>query len=477
MNRYIDFNWRLDKLNEECGVFGIYDNDGHDCARLTYYGLYALQHRGQESCGIAVNDDGTIIYHKDMGLVPEVFNDVILNHLKGQIAVGHVRYSTTGASLRENAQPLVTKYVKGTLTVAHNGNLVNAAEIRSELEKSGAIFQTTIDSEVIAYLIARERVRCGSIEDAVAQMMKQVRGSYSLVVMSPRKLIGARDPYGIRPLSIGKLENSYILASETCALDSINAEFVRDVEPGEVVVIDKNGLRSLKSNCIGRSNLCIFEFIYFARPDSIIEGASVYETRKEAGRILAKEHPVEADLVIGVPDSGVSAAVGYAEESGIPYGEGLIKNRYIGRTFIQPEQSQREKGVKIKLNVLKSSVEGKRIVMVDDSIVRGTTSGRIVQMLKDAGAKEVHMRISSPPFKWPCYFGTDIPSRKQLVASTHSIEEIRQIVGADSLGYLSIEGLSKMAIGARCGFCKACFSGEYPMEVPVEEDKMKFGRG
>lgn len=472
----INFDWRNDKLNEECGVFGIYDQDGYDCARLTYYGLYALQHRGQESCGIAVNDDGTIIHHKDMGLVPEVFNDVILNHLKGQIAVGHVRYSTTGASFRENAQPLVTKYVKGTLTLAHNGNLINAAELRSELEQSGAIFQTTIDSEVIAYLVARERVNCGSVEEAVKRAMTRIKGSYALVVMSPRKLIGVRDPLGIRPLSIGRLGNSYVLASETCALDSISAEFIRDVEPGEVIVIDRNGLRSIKDNCSGKSRMCIFEFIYFARPDSIIEGANVYEARKEAGRILAKEHPVEADLVIGVPDSGFSAALGFAEESGIPYGEGLIKNRYIGRTFIQPLQSQREQGVRIKLNALKRSVEGKRIVMVDDSIVRGTTSRRIVQMLKDAGATEVHMRISSPPIKYPCYFGIDTPSRTQLVASNHSIEEIRQKVSADSLGFLSIEGLLQTPINAKCEFCTACFSGDYPMEVPAEEDKMKFER-
>ena len=472
----VDFKWRADKLKEECGVFGIYDNDGLDCARLTYYGLYALQHRGQESCGIAVNDDGTIIQHKDLGLVPEVFNDVILNHLKGQIAVGHVRYSTTGACIRENAQPLVSKYVKGTLTLAHNGNLVNADKLRIELEKSGAIFQTAIDSEVLAYLIARERLKCHSIEEAVSRMMKQVSGSYSLVVMSPKKLIGARDPLGIRPLCIGKIDNSYILASETCALDTINAQFIRDVEPGEVVVIDQNGLRSIKTNCINKSALCVFEFIYFARPDSIIEGVSVYETRKEAGRILAQEYPVEADLVIGVPDSGISSAIGYSEQSGIPYGEGLIKNRYIGRTFIQPNQSQREKGVRIKLNVLQDSVRGKRIIMVDDSVVRGTTSGRIVQMLRDAGAKEIHMRISSPPFKWPCYFGTDIPSQKQLVASTHTLEQIRQRFGADTLGYLSIEGLSKIAPNAKCSFCNACFSGEYPMEVPTEADKMAFER-
>ncbi len=466
----------MDKLKEECGVFGILDNDGHDCARLTYYGLYALQHRGQESCGIAVNDDGTILHHKDMGLVPEVFNDVVLNHLKGEIAVGHVRYSTTGSSHRENAQPLVTKYIKGTLTVAHNGNLVNAEEIRRDLEINGAIFQTTIDSEVIAYLIARERIKCHSVEEAISNVMKIIKGSYALVVMSPKKLIGVRDPLGIRPLSIGKLNNSYVLASETCAFDAINAEFVRDVEPGEVVVIDKNGIRSIKDNCSGNSSMCIFELIYFARPDSIVEGTSVYEARKEMGRTLAKEYPVEADLVIGVPDSGLSAALGYSEQSGIPYGEGFIKNRYIGRTFIQPNQDQRENDVRIKLNALKSSVNGKRIIMIDDSIVRGTTSGRIVQLLKDAGAKEVHMRVSSPPITNPCYFGIDMPSKKQLVASRNSVEEIRKLVGADTLGYLSINGLLKTPIGAKCGFCTACFSGEYPMEVPDEGNKHKFER-
>ncbi len=469
MNLGIDFDdFRIDKLNEECGVFGIYDQDGHDCARLAYYGLYALQHRGQESCGIAVNDDGTIIHHKDMGLVPEVFNDVVLNHLKGTIAVGHVRYSTTGASLRENAQPLVTKYVKGTLTVAHNGNLVNAEEIRLELENNGAIFQTTIDSEVIAYLIARERVKSHSVEEAVNRVMKKIKGSYALVVMSPRKLIGARDPLGIRPLCIGKLDNSYVLASETCALDSINATYIRDVEPGEIVVIDGDGLRSIKDNCKGESKMCVFEYVYFARPDSTIEGASVYESRKEMGRILAREHPVEADLVIGVPDSGLAAALGYAEESGIPYGEGLIKNRYVGRTFIQPDQKQREQGVKLKLNALKEAVKGKRIIMIDDSIVRGTTSGRIVQMLKDAGATEVHMRVSSPPVTHSCYYGIDTPSREHLVAANYPVEEIRKKVSADSLGYLSIEGLLKSPKSANCGFCTACFDGDYPVDVPEQ---------
>jgi amidophosphoribosyltransferase len=466
-----------DNLHEECGVFGIFDKDGNDCARLAYYGLYALQHRGQESCGIAVNDDGTIIFHKDMGLVHDVFNDVVLNHLKGEIAVGHVRYSTTGASLIENAQPLVTKYIKGTLTVAHNGNLINTSKIRHELQQTGAIFQTTIDSEVIAYLIARERIKTPSVEEAINNIMKIIKGSYALIVMSPKKLIGARDPMGNRPLCLGKIKNSYVLASETCALDAIGAEFIRDVEPGEIVIIDKDGLKSIKDNCTGESKMCIFEYIYFARPDSFIEGASVYEARKEMGKILAREHPVDADLVIGVPDSGIAAALGYSEESKIPFGEGLIKNRYVGRTFIQPVQNQREKDVRIKLNALIPMIKGKRIVMIDDSIVRGTTSGRIVKMLKEAGAKEVHMRVSSPPITHSCYYGIDTPSRDKLIAATHSIEGIKDKVFADSLGYLSLEGLLKSPIGAKCGFCTACFNGDYPLPIlKQEEDKLKFER-
>lgn len=477
INKFDSVDITDDKLHEECGVFGIYDKDGHDCARLTYYGLYALQHRGQESCGIAVNDDGTVIYHKDMGLVSEVFNDVVLNHLKGEMAIGHVRYSTTGSSHVENAQPLVTKYIKGTLSIAHNGNLVNTAKLRSELEQSGAIFQTTIDSEVIAYLIARERVKTHSVEQAVNGVMKKLVGTYSLIVMSPRKIIGARDPMGNRPLCIGKLDNSYILASETCALDTIGAEFIRDVEPGEIVVIDDKGITSIKDNCNRESRMCIFEYVYIARPDSNIEGASVYESRKEMGRILAREHPVDADLVIGVPDSGLAAALGYSEESGIPYGEGLMKNRYVGRTFIQPSQKQREQGVRLKLNALKSVVKDKRIVMIDDSIVRGTTSGRIIKMLKDAGAKEVHMRVSSPPITHSCYYGIDTPSRDKLIAAQNSVENIKDKVYADSLGYLSIEGLLKSPLGAKCNFCIACFNGDYPLEVSEqEEDKLKFER-
>ncbi len=464
-----------DKAKEECGVFGFYDNDGFDVARLTYYGLYGLQHRGQESAGIAVNDDGTFRCHKDLGLVPDVFNDRILSGLTGNISVGHVRYSTKGGNTRENTQPLVYKYVKGTLALAYNGNLINAGDLRDDFQKNGAIFHTSIDGEAMMYKIAQERIRTHAIEKAVLNMMDSIHGAYSIVMMSPRKLIGARDPYGLHPLSIGKLENSYVLSSETCVFDNIGAEFVRDVEPGEVVWIDKDGLHSIRhEKALERSKICIFEYVYNARPDSVIQGASVYEVRKEMGRQLAKEHPVDADLVFGVPDSGLCAAIGYAEESGLPYGKGFIKNKYIGRTFILPTQKQREAAVNIKLNVLKSSVAGKRVVMVDDSIVRGTTCANIIRALKEAGAKEVHMRVSSPPFLWPCYFGTDIPSRDCLMAVRHNIEEIRQIIGADSLGYLSIEGLSESAKMLNCDYCQACFTGEYPMEVPLVVDKSDY---
>lgn len=467
---------RPDKLREECGVFGIYGNESLDVARITYYGLYALQHRGQESAGIAVNDGGTILYHKDMGLVPEVFNQVILDHLKGKCAIGHVRYSTTGASLRENAQPMVIKYRNGQLALAHNGNLVNAAEIRKNMEESGAIFQSTIDSEVIANLISRYRIMSESIEEAIQKMMTEVKGSYALVLLTPKKLIGIRDPWGIRPLCIGKIGESYCLASETCALDAVGAEFLRDVEPGEIVVINDCGINSIKTEPAARTALCIFEFVYFARPDSFVDGASVHEARIEAGKRLAIEHPVDADIVIGAPDSGLTAALGYSMQSGIPYGQGLLKNRYVGRTFIQPEQGQRETGVKIKFNAMKAEIKGKRVIMVDDSIVRGTTTRRIVQMLKNAGATEVHMRISSPPIKCPCYFGIDTPSRNQLVASLHSPEEIKDIIGADSLGYLSLEGLLKTPVGVNCGLCEGCFNGDYPMEVPLERNKFDLGR-
>ncbi len=460
------------RLKEECGVFGVYSKDKLDVARLTYHGLYALQHRGQESAGIAVNDEGTILHHKDMGLVPEIFNEVVLNHLKGKIAIGHVRYSTTGGSLRENAQPMVVKYKIGQLALAHNGNLVNASELRTRMEENGAVFQTTSDTEVIANLISRYRVGSDNIEDTLEKVMKEIKGSYALVIVTPKRLVGIRDPHGLRPLCIGLLENSYVLASESCALDSIGAKFVRDVNPGEIVLIGEEGLTSIQTEAAECSSLCIFEFVYFARPDSTIDGASVYQARIEAGRRLAIEHPVDADVVIGAPDGGLNAALGFSRESGIPYGQGLLKNRYVGRTFIQPEQGQRESGVRIKFNAIQGEVAGKRVVMVDDSIVRGTTTRRIVQMLKDAGAKEVHMRVSSPPYKFPCYFGIDISSSKQLVASKYTVEEIRKMIGADSLGYLSLEGLLETPVGSHCGFCTACFNCTYPMDVPEDGDML-----
>lgn len=461
------------KLHEECGVFGMYDLDGKDVAAPIYYGLFALQHRGQESCGIAVSDTngpkGKVLSHKGMGLVNEVFVDGALETLKGDIGVGHVRYSTAGASTRENAQPLVLNYVKGTLGLAHNGNLINANELRHELEYSGAIFQTTIDTEVIAYHIARERINSKNVEEAVVKAMKKIRGAYSLVVMSPRKLIGARDPFGFKPLCIGKRDNAYIITSETCALETLGAEYIRDVEPGEVVAITKDGISSDKSMCLPKEQhaRCIFEYIYFARPDSHIDGVSVYGSRIKAGRFLALDSPVEADLVVGVPESGNAAALGYSLQSGIPYGSAFVKNSYVGRTFIKPKQSNRESSVKIKLNVLREAVAGKRVIMIDDSIVRGTTSDRIVRMLREAGATEVHMRVSSPPFLWPCYFGTDVPAREQLIAYNRSVEEIRRIIGADSLGYLRLERLREMVDGLPV--CTGCFTGKYPMEPPKED--------
>lgn len=470
-----------DELHEECGVFGMYDFDGKDVASTIYYGLFALQHRGQESCGIAVSDTqgpkGKVTSHKGMGLVNEVFTEENLETMRGDIGVGHVRYSTAGASTRENAQPLVLNYVKGTLALAHNGNLINATELRKDLEYTGAIFQTTIDSEVIAYHIARERLKSKTVEEAVGRACCKIKGAYSLVVMSPRKLIGARDPYGFKPLCIGKRDNAYVLASETCALDTVGAEFVRDVLPGETVTITpENGIVSDMSRALPKEQeaRCIFEYIYFARPDSHIDGVSVYASRIKAGRFLAMDSPVEADLVVGVPESGNAAALGYSLQSGIPYGTAFVKNGYVGRTFIKPKQSSRESSVKVKLNVLKEAVAGKRVIMIDDSIVRGTTSDRIVRMLRDAGATEVHVRISSPPFLWPCYFGTDIPERQQLIAYNHSIEEIQKIIGADSLGYLGIDRLSEMAEGLP--ICKGCFNGEYPMEPPKEDIRGDYDR-
>ncbi|WP_394922358.1 amidophosphoribosyltransferase [uncultured Robinsoniella sp.] len=463
----------FDGLKEECGVFGIYDFDGNDVASTIYYGLFALQHRGQESCGIAVSDTqgpkGRVQSYKGMGLVNEVFTEGSFDNLKGDIGVGHVRYSTAGSSTRENAQPLVLNYIKGTLALAHNGNLINATELRDQLAYDGAIFQTTIDSEVIAYHIARERVKSNAAEEAVKRAMMKIKGAYSLIVMSPRKLMGARDPYGFRPLCIGKRDHAYILASETCALDTVGAEFVRDVLPGEIVTITKDGIQSDTSMCLPKEQeaRCIFEYIYFARPDSRIDGVSVYQSRILAGKFLAIDSPVEADLVVGVPESGNAAALGYSLQSGTPYGTAFVKNGYVGRTFIKPKQSSRESSVRVKLNVLKEAVKGKRVVMIDDSIVRGTTSDRIVSMLKEAGAAEVHVRVSSPPFLWPCYFGTDVPAREQLIAYNRTVEEIRQVIGADSLAYLAIRRLGEM-IG-NLPICKGCFTGDYPMEPPTED--------
>lgn len=468
-----------DKLKEECGVFGVYDLDGGNVASTIYYGLLALQHRGQESCGIAVSDTGgpkgKVLSGKDMGLVNEAFTPERLEKLQGDIGVGHVRYSTAGESTRENAQPLVLNYVKGTLGLAHNGNLINTPELRRELEYTGAIFQTTIDSEIIAYYIARERLNSGSVEEAVGRTMDRLKGAYSLVVMSPRKLIGVRDPFGFKPLCIGKRDNAYLLASESCALDTVGAEFVRDVRPGEIVTISpEKGIESDMSHALRPEEhaRCIFEYIYFARPDSIIDGVGVYHSRIAAGKFLAQDSPVEADLVVGVPESGNCAALGYSLQSGIPYGTAFVKNAYVGRTFIKPKQKSRESSVQVKLNPIREAVEGRRIIMIDDSIVRGTTSDRIVTLLREAGAREVHMRVSSPPFLWPCYFGTDVPAREQLIAYNRSVEEICRMIGADSLAYLRLERLKEMAGGL--GICRGCFTGKYPMDPPREDIRGEF---
>ena len=450
--------------HEECGVFGIYDRDGLKIAPLVYYGLFALQHRGQESCGIAINNDGWIRCHKNMGLVNEVFTHQTLDALEGTIAIGHVRYSTTGASVLSNTQPLVTQYVKGTLSLAHNGNLTNAITLRKDLESQGAFFQTTVDSEIIAYLVAKERTQAPSVEEAVERTMEKIQGGYALLVMSPKKLIAARDPYGFKPLCMGKIGDSVVFASETCALDAVGAKFERDVEPGEIVVCDEQGIRSIRTHCRGICKMCIFEYIYFARPDSFIDGKSVYEARLQAGRLLASQHPVEADVVIGVPESGLDAANGYAEASGIPCVRGFMKNTYVGRTFIKPAQDQRAEAVRIKLNPVSPAVKGKRVVLIDDSIVRGTTMAKIVHMLREAGATEVHVRISSPPFISPCYYGTDVPSCDMLIACQHTIPEICEILGADSLGYLNVDSLGDLIGDTTHSFCDACFTGNYPNE-------------
>ena len=468
----------MSSLREECGVFGVFSPQTSDVASTAYYGLFALQHRGQESCGIVVNDDGIFQSYKDTGLVNDVFTPQILAELgEGNMAVGHVRYGTTGGNDRSNAQPIVVNHIKGRMALAQNGNIVNCEQLRRELELEGSIFSTTSDTEVISYIITKERLKAPSIEQAVNQAMRRVKGAYSLVIMSPSKLIAVRDAYGFRPLCYGKTaDGRYVVASESCALDAVSAQFVRDIRPGEILVFDQNGARSITDHCgEADGSLCVFEYIYFARPDSVIDGCSVHNARMRAGAFLALEHPVQADVVIGVPDSGLDAAVGYAKQAGIPYEIGFIKNKYIGRTFIQPGQKSREDKVKIKLNPIADVVRGKRIVMIDDSIVRGTTSARIVKLLREEGAKEIHMRVSAPPFLNPCYYGTDIDSRENLIAASHSVEEIAKIIGVDSLGYLSVESVKQIAKGLHgTGYCTACFDGAYPTEIPETTSKNRF---
>lgn len=468
-----------EKIGEECGVFGIWSPKKQNLPLLVYYGLFALQHRGQESAGIAVNDDGVFRYRRDLGLVHEVFGPEELKYLgEGHIAVGHVRYSTSGISNRSNAQPVVVHHIKGNLALCHNGNLVNSYELRVKLENEGCIFHSTADTEIISYLIIRERLHTKSIEEAVDHVMDQIEGAYSFVVMSPTKLIAVRDPHGFRPLCYGTTEDgSVVVASESCALDAVGAKLVRDIEPGEILVCDCNGVRFIKDHCnTVKHAMCVFEYIYFARPDSVIDGTSVHEARLCAGSFLALEHPVQADVVIGVPDSGLDAAVGYSRQSGIPYGIGLLKNKYVGRTFIAPDQAEREDLVKIKLNPIAETVRGRRVVLIDDSIVRGTTSARIVRLIREAGATEVHFRVSSPPFINACYYGTDIDSKENLIACHHSVDEIAEMIGADSLGFLSVENVVKLA-GGNSGqnrFCTACFDGKYPTRIPSAAAKDRF---
>jgi len=458
----------MSNLHEECGVFGAYSPTKAPLASMAYYALYALQHRGQESCGIVVNTDGKFKTHKDVGLVQDVFTrDVMADFEDGQMAIGHVRYGTAGTQGRSYTQPVVVDHMCGGMALCHNGNLANAKELRKVLEEEGSIFHTHRDTEVIAYVIVNERLRLSSIEEAVNSAMYKLGGAYSFVIMTRDKLLAVRDPHGFRPLCYGVTEDgTYVVASESCALDSVGAEFIRDVEPGEIVVFDKKGVRSIKDHCnkCPRSS-CVFEFIYFARPDSVIDGSSVHNARLRAGAFLALEHPVQADVVIGVPDSGIDAAIGYSRQSGIPYMLGFIKNKYIGRTFIAPGQSCREDKVRIKLNPISSTVKGKRVVLIDDSIVRGTTCARIVKLLREAGATEVHMRVTAPPFIYPCYYGTDIDSSEKLIAYKHSLEEIEKIIDVDSLGYLSVANAKQIAENTE-GFCTACFTGKYPTELP-----------
>lgn len=452
-----------DKFQDECGVFGIF---GHpEAANLTYLGLYALQHRGQESCGIVSGDGKDLRAYRGMGLVSDVFRrDEIFDELPGRNAIGHVRYSTAGSSDFKNVQPIMVDYARGSIAVAHNGNLVNAQEIRNGLEHTGSIFSTTSDTEVLIHLLAKSQ--SDLLAERVTEALMAVKGAYSIVFLTETRMVAVRDPNGFRPLALGKLNEGYVIASETCAFDLIEAEFIREVEPGEMIVIDKNGMKSYKPFKETKPSPCIFEFVYFARPDSTIFGEQVYKVRKELGRQLAREHAIEADVVIAVPDSGVPATIGYAEESGIPFALGLIRNHYVGRTFIEPQQSIRHFGVKIKLNPVRDVIEGKRVIVVDDSIVRGTTARKIIKMIRNAGAREVHMRISSPPTSFPCYYGIDTPSRKELISSSHTVEEISRYITADSLGYLSQEGMLTSAGAPERCFCDACFSGCYPVKFP-----------
>ncbi len=466
----------FDKLHEECGVFGIF---GHpEAANLTYLGLYALQHRGQESCGIVASDGVQLKAHLGMGLVADVFKrDDIFDKLPGRAAIGHVRYSTAGGNDMKNCQPIMVDYSRGSIAVAHNGNLVNAPEVRNALEKSGSIFSTTADTETIIHLIAR--AQSDSLVERVCESLQQVKGAYSLAFLTETRMIAVRDPSGFRPLSLGKLEGAFVVASESCAFDLIEAEYIREIEPGEMIVVDKKGMKSyfpFKEKM--RNTPCIFEYIYFARPDSRIFNRMVYPVRKEFGRQLARQYPVDADLVIAVPDSGMPAAMGYAEESGLPFELGLIRNHYVGRTFIEPQQSIRHFGVKLKLNPVREILEGKRVVVVDDSIVRGTTSRKIIKMIRNAGAKEVHMRVSSPPTSYPCFYGIDTPSRKELISASHSIEEIARYITADTLCYLDLAGLHaalRQFGDHKIDFCDACFSGEYPVKFPRLTDSNQLG--
>ena len=462
-------------IHEECGVFGLLSRKRERLGKLVYYGLYALQHRGQESCGIVVNDDGVFSSYKDLGLVSEVFSEDTLAHLsEGNMAVGHVRYGTTGRNNRKNCQPIEVNHQKGKMALAHNGNLSNALELRDKLELSGAIFHTTSDTETIAYMITRERLTAPSIEEAVSRAMTSLEGAYSLILMSSAKMIAVRDPYGFRPLCYGKMpDGSYVIASESCALTSVGAELIRDLLPGEILVFSEEGVESRREHCgTQKQKTCIFEYIYFARPDSVIDKISVSAARIQAGKLLAQTKPVKADIVIGVPDSGLDAALGFSEVSGIPYGIGLVKNKYIGRTFISPGQKERIDLVRMKLSPIPSVIQGKRVVLIDDSIVRGTTSRQLVSLLREAGAKEIHLRISAPPFLHPCYYGTDIDSEENLIASHHGEKEVATLIGADSLGYLPLECLHELT--GTHSYCDACFSGKYATEIPTDVRKDRF---